>query len=297
MKLKRAKAYRKLMHQYEVTFGFRSPYQILVDHQILEDCWRGKIQLLERLEGCLQGAIKPMITQCCMRALYTAKDKNDKLISWCKENLERRRCGHHELDEPLSALECISNVIDPKENHTNKHRLCVASQDRKVRAHLRTIPGVPLIYLERSVMIMEPMNTASEEQRDREEKSKFRQGLKGQRNPDQLPKRKREDEEDAGDDNVEGQATEEARLQKKKKRKGPKEPNPLSMKKAKKDTPAGNATKPKSTEPKPPRSEAGSVEATAADGEGSGPRKRRRKHKPKGDGDSVANVDGEATAA
>lgn len=27
MKLKRAKAYRKLMHQYEVTFGFRSPYQ------------------------------------------------------------------------------------------------------------------------------------------------------------------------------------------------------------------------------------------------------------------------------
>ncbi|KAL1604034.1 hypothetical protein SLS60_005626 [Paraconiothyrium brasiliense] len=237
-----------------------------------------------------------MITQCCMRALYNSENKNDKLISWSKENLERRRCGHHELDEPLSALDCISSVIDPKGNNTNKHRLCVASQDRKVRSHLRTIPGVPLIYLERSVMIMEPMNTASEEQRDREEKSKFRQGLKGQRNPAQPPKRKREDEEGADDDNVEDQVTEEARPQKKKKRKGPKEPNPLSMKKAKKDTPA-SATKPKSTESKQPRPTAGSDDAPAADGEGAGPRKRRRKHKPKGEGDSAANVDGEATEA
>lgn len=49
--------------------------QVLVDHEILEDCWRGKIQLLERLQGCLQGAIKPMVTQCCMRALYNAKPK------------------------------------------------------------------------------------------------------------------------------------------------------------------------------------------------------------------------------
>lgn len=28
MKLKRAKAYRKLMHQYEIQFGFREPYQV-----------------------------------------------------------------------------------------------------------------------------------------------------------------------------------------------------------------------------------------------------------------------------
>ncbi|KAF9736289.1 hypothetical protein PMIN06_008276 [Paraphaeosphaeria minitans] len=296
MKLKRAKAYRKLMHQYEVTFGFRSPYQVLVDDQILEDCWRGKIQLLERLQGCLQGAIKPMVTQCCMRALYNATPKNDALIKWAQDNLERRRCNHHELEEPLSALACLSAVIDPKDSKTNKHRYVVASQDRKVRAHLRTIPGVPLIYLERAVMIMEPMNTASEELRDREEKNKFRLGLKGQRNPDQPPKRKRDDEEQGAEE----QNTEEAQPQKRKKQKGPRQPNPLSMKKAKKEAPPGSATKPKSTEPKPPRAAAvteDSTDAPAADGEDAGPRKRKRKHKPKGDGDVTANVDAEAAAA
>jgi U3 small nucleolar RNA-associated protein 23 len=29
MRAKRSKKYRKLMHQYEMTFGFREPYQVL----------------------------------------------------------------------------------------------------------------------------------------------------------------------------------------------------------------------------------------------------------------------------
>ena len=29
MRAKRSKKYRKLMHQYELTFGFREPYQVL----------------------------------------------------------------------------------------------------------------------------------------------------------------------------------------------------------------------------------------------------------------------------
>lgn len=29
MRAKRSKRYRKLMHQYELTFGFREPYQVL----------------------------------------------------------------------------------------------------------------------------------------------------------------------------------------------------------------------------------------------------------------------------
>jgi U3 small nucleolar RNA-associated protein 23 len=62
MKLKRAKAYRKLMHQYELQFGFREAYQVLLDAEILQDCARFKIDLLPRLQGVLSGAVKPMIT-------------------------------------------------------------------------------------------------------------------------------------------------------------------------------------------------------------------------------------------
>ena len=183
---------------------------------------------------------------------------------------------------------------------------------------LRTIPGVPLVYLNKSVMIMEPMNTIvrlpfsgshlssrhcadrlqTEEQRDREEKSKFRLGLKGPRIPEQAPKRKRDEDgegEEEGGDNAEAVATED-RPQKKKKRKGPKQPNPLSMRK-KKDTPAGsNAGKPKSGESKPPRpTTAHTTEHTKeGEGEGGGHRKRKRKHKPKSDAEPAANTGGEA---
>lgn len=141
---------------------------------------------------------------------------------------------------------------------------------------------------------MEPMNTASEELREREEKSKFRLGLKGQRNPEQPPKRKRDD----GEQDAEEQTAEEARPLKKKKNKGPKQPNPLSMRKAKKDAPPGSATKPTSAESKSPRrAAADSTDAPAGEGEDAGPRKRKRKHKPKGDGDAADNVGAELAAA
>ena len=56
---KRSKQYRKLMHQYELTFGFREPYQIIVDAKIVEDAARFKMDLPTALERTLHGKIKP----------------------------------------------------------------------------------------------------------------------------------------------------------------------------------------------------------------------------------------------
>lgn len=281
MKLKRAKAYRKLMHQYGLQFGFREPYQVLLDSAILEDAYRFKIDLVSRLEGVLQGKIKPMITQCSIRHLYNAKPKNNELIEQAK-GYERRRCNHHELENPLSSLECLSSVVDPKDNLTNKHRYVVASQDREVRAHMRTIAGVPQVYISKSVMIMEPMNTVSEEQREREERSKFRAGLKGQRNPDAGQKRKRAEEEEVDESSVAGEVADRSRPQKKKKQKGPKQPNPLSMRKSTKQQASGKEARAKFADQKaeqPSGSEA--TISGAPPSENPGHRKRKRRPKSK----------------
>jgi U3 small nucleolar RNA-associated protein 23 len=225
-----------------------------------------------------------MITTCDMRHLYAAKPKNETLILQAKE-YERRRCNHQDLDEPLSTLECLSEVVDPKHSGTNKNRYIVASNDSRVRGHMRSIAGVPLMYISKSVVLMEPMANATEELREREEKSKFKLGLKGQRKPDQVQKRKRDDDEEGEQDN---QSVSEPA--KKKKPKGPKQPNPLSMKKAKKDKPdqASAPKKPRTTdadELQPP-----ATDDVGAPGESSG-RKRKRKPKSKGDGDAVAVED------
>jgi len=234
-----------------------------------------------------------------MRHLYTAEPKDEALITQAK-GYERRRCNHHELEQPLSTLECLSEVVDPKDNLVNKHRYIIATQDPEVRARMRRIPGVPLVYINRSVMILEPMATSTEDQRDREEKAKFRAGLKGKRGGDSGEKRKRDEEDDeaAGTDSNPGvtrhqTAEGDAHQQKKKRVKGPKGPNPLSVKKPAKEK---KIRPPQSTQTidRPATTELQSSEARTEDPPSTGveigghdtteataKHKRKRKHKPK----------------
>ncbi|KAL9049648.1 MAG: hypothetical protein Q9162_007109 [Coniocarpon cinnabarinum] len=122
----------------------------------------------------------PVITQCSMRHLYNTQPKNEVVIEHAKQ-FERRRCNHHTLEKPLSTLECLANVVDPKGSRSNKHRYIVASQDQDVQEHMQDIPGVPVIYILRSVMIMKPMSNATLRTREKDEVTKFKMGLKGSR--------------------------------------------------------------------------------------------------------------------
>ena len=174
-----------------------------------------------------------------MRHLYLLKDipqpTKEALILTAK-SMERRRCNHHVLDEPLSTLECFNSVIDPKNSHTNKNRYVIASQDEDVRRYCRGVKGVPLIFVKRSVMVMEPMAAGSVNAREGMEREKFRSGLKT-RGTGLVGKRKRDDN-DVDEIAREGQEVKriiegDERADKKRKVRGPKGPNPLSVKKSK----------------------------------------------------------------
>jgi U3 small nucleolar RNA-associated protein 23 len=231
MRGKRSKQYRKLMHAYALTFHFRAPYQVLLSSTLIRDAARFKMQLGHMLSNTLHGEIKPMITQCCIRHLYDAvpepgqeRDK-EQWIEVAKQ-AERRRCGHPELETPLSELECIKSVLDPKGSGTNKHRYVVATQDREVRAAMREVAGVPRVYINRSVMVMEPMAGRSAEVREAEEKSKVRAGLKSRRGAE-VSGEKRKATDDDGDEEMKDEDQASA-APKRKKPKGPSGPNPLS---------------------------------------------------------------------
>jgi hypothetical protein len=62
MRAKRSKKYRKLMHQYEMAFGFREPYQVLVDSNFLRAVHSFKMELIPALERTLQGKVKPCMS-------------------------------------------------------------------------------------------------------------------------------------------------------------------------------------------------------------------------------------------
>ncbi|KAL8794310.1 MAG: hypothetical protein Q9195_003136 [Heterodermia aff. obscurata] len=208
---------------------------------MVQDADRFAMDLIRALERLLQGKVKLMITQCSMRHLYSLSSlpqpQKDALILRAK-NMERRRCNHHTLDQPLSTLECLSSVIDPKNSRTNKNRYIIASQSEESRRQCREIKGVPLVYIKRSVMVMEPMAEASLGAREGFEKGKFRAGIRG-KIPAVSLKRKRQDErngtenDDAqGNDAFDAVAELNEAQKSRKKLRGPKGPNPLSMQKS-----------------------------------------------------------------
>lgn len=211
-----------------------------------------------------------------MRHLYAASSEPgvSYLIDKAK-TYERRRCGHlpEDYPEPLSATECIKAVVDGKGNGTNKHRYVVASQDIEVRKAMRAIQGVPLVYINRSVMIMEPMAGTSTEVRDREERSKFRQGIKSARASGSLKRKRNDGDEDDDEESAKkDMGAQEGVAKKKKNAPGPKGPNPLAMKKKKKID-VDNI--------KPDAPTKADANRTGADGSEPVKRKRKRLHSKK----------------
>lgn len=199
------------MTLYLHTFKFREPFQTIVDDQIILDCVKASFDIVKGLNRTIQAETKPMITQCCMQALYATN--NQPAIDLAK-TFERRRCNHPPKD-PQPPVDCIRSITDI--DGENKHRYIVASQSPKLRRKLRGVPGVPLVFMNRSVMVMEPASDSTKRAAALSENAKLSGGLN-----------------DAKVGYISKPAEENFEV-KTKKRKGPAEPNPLSVKKKKKD--------------------------------------------------------------
>ncbi|KAK7064472.1 rRNA-processing protein utp23 [Favolaschia claudopus] len=213
MRQKRAKVYRKLMGLYSRSFAFRQPYQVLVDSEMCKTATEHKIELVKQINSVLQGDVKPMITQCCIHELYLQGKSQQPAVDLAK-TFERRKCNHR---EPIPGDECLISVV----GESNKHRYVVATQSQPLRVKLREIPGVPILHDNRSVLVLEPASDATKRSKEYREQQALQPT----------------DSEKLG--LVASTSSEPTRKQKK----GPKAPNPLSVKKKKvESTPAANAS-------------------------------------------------------
>lgn len=209
-----------------------------------------------------------------------------------------RYCSHNEDDTPIDEAECLLSLLSPKsEGKSNKEHYILASADpvspteeksgndqRKqrdkhaqapqvrytLRRDARLIPGVPIIYVKRSVMILEPMSERSEAVRNGIERGKFKADVV-------TGKRKRGTEDD--EDTPSAGASKDAKSAKK--IKGPKGPNPLSVKKPKKRETGSGESKPASEGKKAATTPASNErsEGQRNEGEQTTKTKRKRRHK------------------
>lgn len=192
---------------------------------------------MRQIQNALHAAkVKPMITQCCMVALYNAekeaqpedKGRAKQTVALAKE-WERRKCNHKDALAPGT---CLEEVIGP----ANKHRYVLAADDPIVRRmRRRVVPGLPILHYTQSVLVLEPMSSLTERHIAHMESDKSA-----------ISPAERRLLEKAGEEE-EGEKEEASEAPKPVKRKRAKEPNPLSKKKPKaREPPAAPAPPPSS---------------------------------------------------
>lgn len=208
--------------------------------------------LQKYLDNTLHGECKIFVTQCTL-----AKITNEHEKATCGKGRRRpdflppptelplRYCKHKSDDgKDLGVIEewrCLLDLLagQPKGNEQakNKQHYILATadapeQEQKRRDHIelreraRMIPGVPIVYVKRSVMILEDLSAASDRLRRGEEKEKFREGLISS---DRKRKRGDEEEDDLVRDLM-GDNAGEAPRRREQRAKGP---NPMSVRKKK----------------------------------------------------------------
>ena len=157
-----------------------------------------------------------------------------------------RHCKHNPEETAVSEAECLLDLVagQPRGNEQpkNKQHFVLATADpsdkeRKgkgyvdLREQVRQVPGVPIVYVKRSVMVLEELSSASERVKRGVERERLREGLV-------LGTRKRksmehEEENEDGDADQENGGSVEAVKNLKVGKKREKGPNPLSVRKKK----------------------------------------------------------------
>ncbi|KAG0377971.1 hypothetical protein BGX24_005060 [Mortierella sp. AD032] len=272
MRLKRTKDYKRYMNMYCQTFHFRKPFQVLVDADFIQTALDQRLDLRTNIPKVLCDASKQMVTPCTM-ALLKSRGEDASGAFLASKRFEKRRCKHQQaVDEAI----CLSQII----SNSNPHNYVVASQSKKLRSQFAQVPGVPLLYINRANLILEPPSDASMNKSKQIESGKTHASTK------ELATLKTVKVTGQGKVSIDAKAAkklEERQASKKQKREiqkaklvkklGPKEPNPLSVKKKKKVAPTPAA----GTAEKKQKAEGGSAE-------GAPEKKKRKRRKSKSAG-------------
>lgn len=251
------------MHIYQLHYAFREPYQVLITSDCLRAIHAFSMPTYQFFENTLHGKVMPYITQCTLAKVmegYSGRGRDGRpaylpppteiplryckhkdaegqergvvpeaecildLISGQAKGNEQRKNKNHYI---LAAADWDEGIKDPKERQKldteRRKKLRAGQPDVDVRNHARMIPGVPIVYVKKSIMELEQPSVATERAIRGIEKDKFRDGVGGAARG---VKRGREDDESDEDDERSG-GQNARRTQK------PKAPNPMSIKKKK----------------------------------------------------------------
>ncbi|KAL0226562.1 hypothetical protein P9112_013886 [Eukaryota sp. TZLM1-RC] len=184
MRLQRNKKIRKVLNFYQVHFGLRPKYRVLVDSSFILHCDQCNFSLHSKLKDALGDQFKVFVSSCTLSVLTATSRSSLKPFSSVS-------CNH---TPSLPCGECVTSLTS--------HKFFIATQDRDVLKTINSHPGIPSLSFHGPVIMVNEPSLTSKNVAQKSEDAKLTVDV---------PK---EELDEPG--------------QKKRKRRGPKQPNPLS---------------------------------------------------------------------
>jgi U3 small nucleolar RNA-associated protein 23 len=150
---KKDKFMKRIVNFYKSVFKNDPPLKIIIDGNFIGITMKKKHDLKEILAKSLDETVHIIITQCILNEINEVEKKIPGILNYTlKYKIES--CSHN-----LSPEDCIKSYIGKK----NYKRYYVATQDNNLRKYLRSIPGVPILYNDQNIIMIEKPSFASKE--------------------------------------------------------------------------------------------------------------------------------------
>ena len=160
---KKDKWIKKTLNFYKFIFKFDLPYKIIIDGNFAAIALNKKFEIKSSLEKLLDEKVILIIPNCIFKEVQSLENKIPGLVRLLSQ-YKIEQCKHN-LMNPTN---CIRDYIGKK----NNLKYFVATQDNFLRIQLRKIPGVPLIFFEQNMLLMDKPSRISIEASERRENLK-----------------------------------------------------------------------------------------------------------------------------
>ena len=160
---KKDKWIKKTLNFYKFIFKFDSPYKVIIDGNFAAMALNKKFEMKSALEKLLDSKVILTIPSCIFTEVQSLESKIPGLLKLLSQ-YKIQQCSHG----LLSPTNCIRDYIGNK----NQSKYFVATQDNFLRMQLRNIQGVPLIFFEQNMLLMDKPSKVSIEASERRENLK-----------------------------------------------------------------------------------------------------------------------------
>jgi U3 small nucleolar RNA-associated protein 23 len=150
---KKNKWFKKVVSFYRYVFKFEVPYNILIDGNFVAMSLKKKFEMKDILAKTMDENVHLVIPSCVLNEIKEIGDKIPGIVD-AVSKYKIEECQHGQI---LSPDNCIKSYIGKK----NFKKYFVATQDSFLRQQLRKIPGVPLLFFDQNMILIDKPSQAS----------------------------------------------------------------------------------------------------------------------------------------